>query len=222
MGGKRAIATPPPTDTPTATSTRQSIEICYDFDPRQAVIYRIDASLFRGYVGDVATENHLIEVTSPPAPAGWNQPDLVPDASWRPAAAVWWEGWRDRGWGPLISGASILGLTDGQGNPEMVDGVTHLIRQTFHFVPPAPGMRILSVSLEMWSDNKSAWWWGGERVMVDREGYGGLLVLAAEQFDPEGGTYVLAVQNSNDFHAALNPQGTAFRLCVVWAYPNSP
>jgi hypothetical protein len=33
---------------------------------------------------------------------------------------------------------------------------------------------------------------------------------------PDGGRYVLAIQNSNDYWYRENPQGTAFRLCVCW------
>jgi hypothetical protein len=77
-------------------------------------------------------------------------------------------------------------------------------------------MRITAAQLEMWSDNKTAWWWQGELIAYDREGYVGNVPLFPGLITPTGGRYTLAVQNSNDLVSVDNPQGTAYRLCVTW------
>jgi hypothetical protein len=85
-------------------------------------------------------------------------------------------------------------------------------------------MQVTKASLEMWSDNKTEWWWGGgwgsTPVSYDREGYIGQVDLFPGLVRSDGGTYVLAIQNSND-RVSLdnNPQGTACQLCVTWAFP---
>ena len=50
----------------------------------------------------------------------------------------------------------------------------------------------------------------------DRQGYVGEIALFPAYVRPEGGTYVLAIQNSNDFMGGENPHGTACRLRVTW------
>ena len=70
----------------------------------------------------------------------------------------------------------------------------------------------------MWSDNKTAWWWEGELIADDRERYVGEIELFTAHLDRQGGTYLLAIQNSNDYILQQNPHGTAFRLCVTWAW----
>ena len=79
-------------------------------------------------------------------------------------------------------------------------------------------MRIVHADLEMWSDNKTAWWWEGVLVSNDHETYGGVIDLFPGPIAPEGGLYTLAIQNSNDFWQTANPMGTAFELCVTWAH----
>lgn len=204
------------TSTPTPTPTPVSMEICYDSAPAEALLYRIAAADFRAYASDDASESPLILVTSPPAPEGWNQPAFVPDSSWRNGIQVWWDGWAVPFW-QAFPGAVILGLPDARGRQEGLDGTTHLIRQTFHLDAPQPGMRIISAALHLWSDNKAAWWWQGALIANDRQGYSRQDELFPEHIAPEGGTYLLAVQNSNDYMHMENPQGTAFRLCVTWA-----
>jgi len=81
-------------------------------------------------------------------------------------------------------------------------------------------MQVIQAFLEMWSDNKTEWWWQGEPVLYDREGYIGQLDLFPGRVEPYGGTYVLAIQNSNDYvcYPDCNPHGTACRLCVTWGF----
>jgi hypothetical protein len=84
-------------------------------------------------------------------------------------------------------------------------------------------MQVTQAVLEMWSDNKTEWWWGGVPISYDREGYIGQVDLFPDLVRPEGGIYVLAIQNSNDrVSHDYNPQGTACRLCVTWAFPGEP
>jgi len=97
-----------------------------------------------------------------------------------------------------------------------VDGITHLIRHVYELTPPSPDKRIIRATLEGWSDNKTAWYWDGNLVRTNREAYCGIMELYPEFVRPEGGTYLLAIQNSNDYQFIENPQGTAFRLCVWW------
>ena len=208
-------ATPEPSATPTPTPTRHPEVICYDSLPEEVLIYRIDAADFRGYVTDDASQSPLIHVTSPPAPAGWNQPAFVPDSSWQAGLQVWWDQWIAPSWEPY-HGATIVGLADAQGRQEGVDGTTHLIRHTFQLDAPQPEMRITSAILDMWSDNKTAWWWQGVLMPGELEGNNRQAEIFPEYIAAEGGTYQLAIQNSNDFQHSDNPQGTAFRLCVTW------
>jgi len=88
----------------------------------------------------------------------------------------------------------------------------------FTITPHEVGRQISSAVLQMWSDNKTEWWWEGESITYDEEAYIGEVELYPEHIAPEGGTYTLAVQNSNDFMLIENPQGTAFRLCVTWTW----
>jgi len=204
------------TATPTPTMTPMPVELCYDSAPTEALICRIAAADFRPYTSDGAAESPLILVTSPPAPAGWNLPDFVPDSSWRNGMQVWWDGWAVPGW-QTFPGAVIVGLADARGRQEGLDGTTHLIRHTFQLDPPQPGMRIIGATLLMWSDNKAAWWWQGTLVAEDQQGNYRRDDLFPGYIAADGGTYVLAIQNSNDYMHVENPQGTAFRLCVTWA-----
>jgi len=218
-------ATPTSTATPTSSATATStpmptmtlvpVELCYDSVPTDALMYRISAADFRAYISDDASVSALISVTSPPAPAGWNQPAFVPDSSWRSGMQVWWDGWAIPAW-QTFPGALIIGLADAQGRQEGLDGTTHLIRYTFQLDAPQPSMRIISATLLMWSDNKAAWWWQGTLVADDRQGNSHYDDLFPGHIAADGGTYVLAIQNSNDYMHVENPQGTAFRLCVTW------
>jgi len=71
----------------------------------------------------------------------------------------------------------------------------------------------------MWSDNKTEWWWQGDSISYDKQGYIGWLDLLPGRVQSDGGTYVLAIQNSNDYVSRdYNPQGTACRLCVTWTF----
>jgi len=83
-------------------------------------------------------------------------------------------------------------------------------------------MQVAQAILEMWSDNKTEWWWEGASVSYDREGYIGQVNLSPIHIGPHGGLYVLAIQNSNDRASHHNPQGTACRLCVTWVVPGAP
>jgi len=167
-------------------------------------IYRIDVSSFYGYQTKSASDSSLIHVTSPPAPWGWNQLYVDPASSWQPASKVWWNDWASSGWDSLPGNGKCkpIGLRDANGNQEARGGVTHLYRRIFTLSPPLPGMEVDRAVLEMWSDNKTEWWWGGgwgsTAVWYDREGYIGKVDLFPRLIRPEGGTYVLAIQNSND------------------------
>jgi hypothetical protein len=81
-----------------------------------------------------------------------------------------------------------------------------------------------SAVLEMWSDNKSEWWWQGRVIKSGGEGYLGWVELLPADVSPWGGTYVLAVQNSNDATCPgnCNAHGTACRLRVTWSFPDTP
>jgi hypothetical protein len=111
----------------------------------------------------------------------------------------------------------VLGLYH-NGRPEGVDGTTHLIRQFFELTPPASGWTVTSAVLEMWADNKVAWYWDGALVMDQRQGPSGAVELFPAHVRTEGGTYLLAMQNSNDYMYVENPQATAYRLCVTWQF----
>jgi hypothetical protein len=204
-----------PTETPRPLPTRQPGEVCYDSVPGNQMVYRITRDDFYGYTTDNAGDSALVGVTSPPAPAGWTLPGFVPDNAWVRGRHVWWEEWLDPRW-KTFEGAQIVGLNDAGGRAEGVDGITHLIRHTFQLDPPQPNMRITSAILEQWSDNKTAWWWQGELMVDELEGNDRQDQMYPLYIDDEGGTYSLAIQNSNDRQYAENPQGTAYRLCVIW------
>jgi hypothetical protein len=212
--------TPTPTSEPTPTRTPMAAEQCYNSAPELALIYRISVADFYGYETDSASTSDLIAVTSPPAPVGWNHPDFVPDDSWRVGMEVWWDAWATLDWW-IYPDASIVGLADEHGVQEGLDGTTHLIRHTFQVDAPHPDLRITHAILQMWSDNKTAWWWQGALAKDGHEGSGGQVDLfPGHHIAAEGGTYVLAIQNSNDLMYWENPQGTAFRLCVTWVHAN--
>ena len=184
-------------------------------------VYRIDASLFSGYTTRDASDSSLIRVTSPPAPVGWNQPDFVPDGSWRTSSEVWSPFWSDPPWGPLPDDCKAIGLWDENEDHEAVNMTTHLQRQIFTLSPPEAGMQVTGAVLEMWSDNKTEWWWQGASVSYNRQGRIGQIDLFPAHVEPYGGTYVLAIQNSNDRmcpddDSNCNPHGTACHLCVSW------
>jgi hypothetical protein len=194
-------------------------------------IYRIDASAFSGYsyVNDCrdAAHAHLNRVTSPPAPLGWNQTDFVPDGSWQPASEVWSPWWADPNWSPLPQGARSVGLLDEKGEQDALNGTTYLYRRTVDFSPPKPNMQVISATLEMWSDNKTEWFWQGDSVMYGREGTIGKVALFPHHVEPDGGTYVLAIQNSNDRMCGdddrnCNPHGAAWSACVIWRVTGGP
>jgi len=223
--------TPTPTNTPTRTPTPpmpSPMTVCSCCSPGDS-IHRLDDPTFYGYTTDSASESPLIRVTSPPAPWRWNQLYVDPDSFWQPASEVWWQFWDDPGWDSLPGNGECrpIGLRDGNGNQEAKGGVTHLYRRILTLSPPLPGMEVDRAVLEMWSDNKTEWWWGGAggstAVRHDREGNIGQVDLFPLLIRPEGGIYVLAIQNSND-RVSLdnNPQGTACQLCVTWAFLSPP
>jgi len=213
-------ATPTRTPTVTPTPTPSAVEVCYCCSPGDP-IYRIDASAFSGYSTTSAEDSPLNHVTSPPAPLGWNQPAFVPDSSWKTGADVWWGFWGVPYWEPLPGDCWPVGLRDAEGKKEGWSGTTHLYRRTFTLSPPRPDMRITRAVLGLWSDNKSEWWWQGTSISYDLEGSIGQIDLFPGYIWPHGGTYVLAIQNSNDYVCSpnCNPQGTACRLCVTWDVP---
>ena len=216
-------STPTPTATPTPAPTPSSVEQCYCCSPGDT-IYRIEASSFSGYTTTSATDSSLKHVTYPPAPWGWNQPYFVPDSSWQPGSEVWWALWTTPDWVPLPSACRPIGLRDENGNQEAWSGTTHLLRRAFKLSPPQSGMQVTQAILEMWSDNKTEWWWQGTSVSYNKQGYIGHVDLFPGHIEPYGGTYVLAIQNSNDYVCShnCNPQGTACRLCVTGAFPSGP
>ena len=215
--------TPTMTPTPTSTSTPSAVEVCYCCSPGSSV-YRLDGSVFSGYATQSAGDSPLKHVTSPPAPPGWNQPDFVPDSSWQTSAEVWWIYWAAPDWAPLPGDCRPIGIRDEEGKKEAWSKVTHLHRRTFALSPPEEGMRLTQAILEMWSDNKSEWWWEGTSISYDGQGSIGQMDLLHTYVGPQGGSYVLAVQNSNDDTCSpnCNPQGTACRLCVTWDFPVKP
>jgi hypothetical protein len=82
-------------------------------------------------------------------------------------------------------------------------------------------MQVTGAVLEMWSDNKTEWWWQGTSVSYNGQGHIGQVDVSPGRAWPHGGTYVLAIQNSNDYMCPdddkdCNPHGTACRLCVSW------
>jgi len=199
------------------------VEECYCCSPGDS-IYRLDVSFFYGYTTKSAGDSPLVHVTSPPAPWGWNQLYPEPDSSWQPASEVWWNDWDDPGWDSLPGDGECrpIGLQDENGNQEARGGTTHLYWRKFTLSPPHPDMQVTQAVLEMWSDNKTEWWWGGNSVSYDRQGPIGQVDLFPKLIGPDGGIYVLAIQNSNDgVSRDNNPQGTACRLCVTWAVPSA-
>jgi len=213
------IPTVTPTITLTPTPTSTPVKVCYCCSPGN-IIYRVDASSFSGYTTTSAADSPLIHVTSPPAPVGWNQPDFVPDGSWQTSREVSLSYWSDPPWRPLPGECKVIGLWDANEDFEFLNGMTHLHRHTFTLSPPGGGMQVTEVELQMWSDNKTEWWWQGASVSYDKQGDAGEVDLSGH-VAPSGGTYVLAIQNSNDYmcpddDSNCNPQGTACRLCVSW------
>ena len=197
--------------------TPPPVVICYCCSSGNSV-YRIDASLFSGYTTRDAGDSPLIRVTSPPAPVGWNQPDFVPDSSWQTGSEVESQYWNVPPWGPRPGDCEAIGLQDENGDQEDVNMTTQLHRQIFTLSPPEAGMQVTGAILEMWSDNKTEWWWQGASVSYNWQGKIGTTDLSVE---PDGGTYVLAIQNSNDRMCGdddknCNPHGTACQLCVSW------
>ncbi len=215
------LPTPTPTAFPPAPPTPRPMLVCHYCSPGD-LIYRIDGSSFRAYETDSASDSPLIQVTAPPAPEGWRQPAFTPHGTWQPASTVWWPIWSEPTWGPLIPGSEPIGLLGEGSRAEGRDCVTHLVRRTFTLSPPRRGMQLTGALQEMWSDNKTAWWWQGILIAYDEEGYVDAVELYPDHVDSDGGTYVLAVQNSNDRMGTDNPQGTDFRLCVTWTYRGEP
>jgi hypothetical protein len=214
------VSTPTPSPTPGPTTQ----VVTYYSSPGD-LIYRIDAAEFVAYDTVSASNSPLHRITSPPAPLAWQEPQFIPGSAWQPGREVWWELWDLPAWRPLPTGAHTIGLYTAGGYPEGKNGTTHLYRREFDLTPPDPGMRIQRAQLEMWSDNKSEWWWQGTSITDGHEGYGGRLELFPGHVAPQGGHYVLAIQNSNDLVCAetdyCNPQGTAFRLTVTWSMPGT-
>lgn len=194
------------------------ITVCSCLAPGDPLL-SLDAASFRPYTGTAAASSPLIRIPSPPAPMGWNQPGFVPDVSWRLADAVWWSAWEGANWRPAFPLCAPIGLLEDGSNPQGVSGTTHLIRHAFTVSWPDPEMQMVRARLEMWSDNKSEWWWQGEVIASDREANVGAVELYPDRIAAEGGSYLLAVQSSNDLvTSGANPQGTAARLCVTWRY----
>lgn len=210
-----------PAATFTPTPTTAPIEICYPSLPENVLLYEVDPALFRGYLGDSSGEYPLLIIPQPPAPMGWNRLDFTPDANWRAPDEVYWPQWEAPEWNRRIEGAKILGLTEG-GRPKGVDGATHLLRTLLTLTPPEPGMQLTSVAVERWSDNSTACWWNGVLVTTSGQGYVGWLTIPTTLYDPSGGEYVLAIQNSNDYTYDDNAHGTSFRVCVTWNLPAMP
>jgi len=210
-----ATPTLTPSPTATATGTPSPVELRYCSSSGD-LIRRIDASSFSGYRTESASNSPLIHITCPPAPPGWNLPGYTPDSSWQAGVQVWWDTWSLRG--PLIPDCAIVGLAAQDDKPEGGDQTTHLYRRVFTLARPQSGMQIAGAVLEMWSDNKTAWWWEGELIADDREGHVGEIELFPKHISPWGGDYTLAIQNSNDHMHVENPQGTAFQLRVTWVF----
>ena len=126
-------------------------------------------------------------------------PDFVPDETWRPAVRVYSNIWIiDPRWAAFARiGGWTLGLKMG-GRDVFENGATHLVRKEFVLEPPAPCMRISSAKLDLWSDNKSEWFWQGQSVLYDQEAIQGPIWLYPDLVDADGGTYLLAAQTSND------------------------
>jgi hypothetical protein len=164
----------------------------------------------------------MIRITSPPAPEGWNQPGFEPDpVTWRNGSEVWSPFWANPNWRPLPGDCRPIGVKDEQGNMEAFNGTTHLYRRIVRVSPPGPCMRVTAAFLEMWSDNKTEWWWNGTSIAYGGQGYQEPISLFPGHISPYGGVYYLAMQNSNDnmcpdYDSNCNPHGTACRVCVSW------
>jgi hypothetical protein len=215
------VPSPTPTRTPTRSPspTPGPVTVVYYSSPGD-LIYRVDGSQFTPYRTSSASDSSLNRITSPPAPWGWQQASFAPDASWRPGAQVRWGLWSSPDWASLPPGSRPIGLLAANGVPEGKNAITQLYRRVFDLTAPAPGWQIARAVLEMWSDNKSEWWWQGRSIAYDRQANVGQIDLFPAYLDRNGGRYVLAVQNSNDSvcwdNDYCNPQGTAFRLAVMW------
>jgi uncharacterized repeat protein (TIGR01451 family) len=199
------------------------------------LIYRIDAADFSPYPSEEClwkrkTDCDLIRVISPTAPLGWNQPDYVPDDTWRPGSIVWWGGneyWDNPDWRTYLPGSptdpvtTVIGLETEAGEDEGKSGTTHLYRRWFDVPPPPSGMTMACAVLEMWSDNKSEWWWQGERIFGQAQNRRDYDLFGKGKIGNEGGSYLLAIQNSNDYAGGIeesknNAHGTSFCLQVAW------
>ena len=216
------VDTVTPTSTPTATQpptpTPLPRRICQASHPEGVILYRVEGSeLFQPYGGSQAHLAPLQIIPAPPAPAGWNLPDYVPGEGWRPADAVMWDAWDYGGWAIRPPGADILGLKI-DGVQDAVDGTTHLLRSQVTLHTPAAGWRVTSVQIQTWSDNKAAWYWDGKLVRTDLQGPIGWLELFPAHVKELGGSYTLAIQNSNDYQRAPNPHGTAWEICTTWEW----
>ncbi len=228
-------ASPTRTSTPTQTATQRvhrqflpimlrvwpmTVETVVTFSSEPGdLVYRIDAADFRAYAGQSAMVSHLNRVTAPPAPANWTLPDFFPDDSWKPAVRIWHGQWSGSGWGRTPAGTTPIVIQDPSGRPEGTDGTTLLFRRVLVLTPPSEGMHVVRAVLETWSDNKTEWWWQGVSVAYDHEGRGPDVSLFPAHVSPDGGTYVLAIQNSNDYMCPAgdcNPHGTAWALRVTW------
>ena len=122
----------------------------------------------------------------------------------------------------MPAGATPIVIQDPSGRPEGTNGTTLLFRRVLVLTPPSKGLRVVRAVLETWSDNKSEWWWQGVSVAYDHEARGPDVSLFPAHVSPDGGTYVLAIQNSNDYMCpwvVCNPQGTAWALRVTWRGP---
>jgi hypothetical protein len=198
------------------------VEECYCCS-RGDSIYRIDESSFYGYTTKSASDSYLIRVPPELAPWGWNELYVDPSSYWHSGVEVWWDNWYADNWDSWPSSCKPIGLLNEYGNPEAKAGTTHLYRRKFTLFSPIPGMQVTKAILDMWSDNKTEWWWAGTPISYNHEGFIGQLSLFPDLVRPDGGVYTLAIQNSNDrVSRDNNPQGTACRLCVTWAFPRPP
>lgn len=221
-----ATFTPSPTATPTRTATPTAtpapITQCW-VSPGEERVYRVALAAFVPYDTESASDSSLHHITAPPAPVGWNLPTFQGADDWESPLPVWWPSWSSGIWAQRPEGASPIGVDDGAGQQLGEPGLTLLYHHSFTLTPPVSGWVVTRAQLETWSDNKAEWWWQGQSVAYDRQGYGGVTALFPGLVQPQGGEYTLAVQNSNDLQAGDNPQGLAYRLCVTWNYqPDEP